>query len=56
MRRQGVPDDKLAEAIRLYGDGWSCRRLGERYRCDAEAVRQALRRSGIKLRKPWERV
>jgi hypothetical protein len=36
LRHQGVPDALLDEAIQLYGDGWSCQRLAERYGCDAE--------------------
>jgi DNA-directed RNA polymerase specialized sigma24 family protein len=50
-----VPAALLDEAIRLYGDGWSCQRLAERYGCDAETVRQALKRAGVRLRAPWER-
>lgn len=30
LRRQGVPGDRLDEAVRLYGDGWSLQRLAER--------------------------
>ena len=56
LRRQGVPQERLDEAVRLYGEGWSCQRLAERYGCDDETVRQALVRAGIKLRKPWERM
>ncbi|MBA8794624.1 lambda repressor-like predicted transcriptional regulator [Friedmanniella endophytica] len=55
LRRQGVPDGQLAEAAQLYLDGWSCHRLGERYGCDAEAVRRKLVRYGVPMRKPWER-
>jgi DNA-directed RNA polymerase specialized sigma24 family protein len=55
LRRQGVPDPLLDEAIRLYNDGWSCQRLVERYTCDAESVRQALKRARVPLRAPWER-
>jgi DNA-binding CsgD family transcriptional regulator len=55
LRRQGVPEASLDEAICLYNDGWSCQRLAERYGCDAETVRQALKRFGITLRTPWER-
>lgn len=56
LRRQGVPADVLDDAIRLYREGWSCARLGERYGCDAETVRQALLTSGIHLRRPWDRL
>jgi lambda repressor-like predicted transcriptional regulator len=55
LRRQGVSDESLDEAVRLYGEGWSLQRLAERYGCDDETVRQALKRAGVRLRKPWER-
>jgi hypothetical protein len=55
LRRQGVPEERLAEAIRLYGEGWSCQRLAKRYRRDDETVRQMLRRAGLRLRTPWDR-
>ncbi len=54
-RRQGVPDEPLAEAVRLYGEGWSCQRLAERYGCDDATVRQALKVAGVRMRAPWER-
>jgi predicted DNA-binding protein YlxM (UPF0122 family) len=55
LRRQGISADRLDEAIRLYDDDWSCQRLAERYDCDDETVRQALKRVGVTLRMPWER-
>jgi DNA-directed RNA polymerase specialized sigma24 family protein len=43
--------------IHLYvAEGWSCQKLAERFDCDDETVRQALKRAGVVLRKPWERV
>ncbi len=56
LRRQGLSDEPLDEAVRLYGDGLSLQRLAERYGCDAETVRQALLRRGVRLRAPWERA
>jgi len=49
-------DDQRDEAVRLYAEGWSCRRLGERYHCDGDTVRQTFRGVGVALRAPWERV
>jgi hypothetical protein len=43
VRQRGVPADKLDEAIRLYREGWSCRRLAKHYGCDDETVRQTLK-------------
>jgi hypothetical protein len=56
LRRQGIPTGRLDEAVRLYGEGWSLQRLAERYGCDDETVRQALKLAGIRLRAPWERL
>ncbi len=56
LRRQGMSDDQIVEVMRLYAEGWSCQRLAERYDCDDETVRQSLKRSGVVLRRPWERV
>lgn len=57
LERQGLPrrynrlsGDALAEAGRLYGDGWSLARLGERYGLDAGTVRRALLKSGVQTR------
>ena len=55
LRRQDVPAAKLDAAIEFDDDGWPCQRLAERRDCDAETVRQALKRAGIRLRAPWER-
>lgn len=56
LRRQGVSDTDLAEAARLYGEGWSCLRLAAHYDCAGETIRHALHHAGIQLRAPWERV
>jgi DNA-binding CsgD family transcriptional regulator len=56
LRRRGIPTERLTEAISLYGEGWSCQRLAERFGCDDETVRQALKRTGVTLRAPWERI
>jgi len=56
QRRQGVPDERLDEAIRLYGEGWSYQRLAECFGCADETVRQALELAGVQLRRPWERI
>jgi DNA-directed RNA polymerase specialized sigma24 family protein len=55
VRQRGIPIAQLGEAGRLYGEGWSCQRLAERYRCDEETVRQALKQHKVQMRKPWER-
>lgn len=56
LRRQGIADPQLGEAIGLYNERWSCVRLTERYDCNGETVRQRLKTAGVQLRSPWERV
>lgn len=56
MRGQGLPDDQLPEATRLYvEEGWPLRKIGPRLGCSADAVRLGLLRAGVELRRPWER-
>lgn len=56
LRRQGIDDGDVTEVVRLYvQDSWSLVRLSEKLDCDAETVRQTLKRNGVKLRAPWER-
>ena len=56
LRRQGITAVALPEVIQLYvAEGWPCQRLAEHFDCDAETVRQALKRAGVMMRKPWER-
>lgn len=42
-RRPGLTDRELDQARTLRMEGWSYQRLGERFGCDAETVRQRLR-------------
>jgi hypothetical protein len=59
LRRAGVEVKQrrewLDEAIRPYEDGWSCQRLGERFGCDDETMRQTPQRHGVQLRSPFDR-
>lgn len=55
IRRQGLNSEQLAEAMRLYTEGWSCQRLGERFGVDHGTVWRALKLAGVVMRKPWER-
>jgi hypothetical protein len=50
MRRQGLSDSQIKEAMRLYADGWSLERLGQRYDCAHTVVRKALLDNGISMR------
>jgi hypothetical protein len=50
LRRQGLHDENLAEAARLYREGWSLARLGEKYECNAETIRQFLLKHGVAMR------
>lgn len=55
LRYQGLPDDQVAEAALLYAEGWSLKRLEQRFACSSETMRKALKAHGVIMRKPWER-
>jgi hypothetical protein len=55
MRGQGIPSDRLQEAIELYKSGLSLMRVAARFDCSAETVRQVLLAASVRLRKPWQR-
>ena len=55
LRGQGLNDEQLREAKKLYGQGWSLARLGERYECHTTTVHQAFAREGVPRRRPRER-
>jgi lambda repressor-like predicted transcriptional regulator len=50
LRRQGVTGSSLAEAMRLYEEGWSLAKIGRKYGCSHATVRTAFIRAGVKLR------
>jgi AraC-like DNA-binding protein len=54
-RRRGLDDDQIEHAVRLYRQGSSLARVGERLNVHAEIVRQALLVRGVQRRAPWER-
>jgi len=54
IRRQGLDWEQLAEAVRLYDEGSSCQRLGERFGVDHGTVWRALKLAGVVMRRPWE--
>jgi uncharacterized protein (DUF433 family) len=50
LRRQGVTDDTLVEAVRLYEAGWSLDKIAQKYGCAPSTVRDAFIRAGVTLR------
>ena len=54
--RQGIPPEFLDQTISDYLAGWSLDRLGARLAVDAGTVALALRKAGLKLRGPHDRV
>ena len=50
LRRQGLPDRALDEAVHLYRAGWSLAQLGRHYGCAHTAVRAALIAHGVSMR------
>jgi hypothetical protein len=54
-RQVGLTDEQTAEACRLYPEGWSLARLGERYDVDDMTVRRYLLLAGVVMRLPHKR-
>ena len=50
LRRQGLQERDVAEAARLYLEGWSLARLGEHYGCHLTHVHQKLIAHGVQMR------
>jgi predicted DNA-binding protein (UPF0251 family) len=55
LRQRGLTDEQVAEACRLYPEGWSLARLAERYDVTDMTVRRILLLAGIAMRSPHER-
>lgn len=56
LRQQGLTDEQVAEACRLYPEGWSLARLAERFDVDDMTVRRYLLLTGIVIRAPHDRI
>lgn len=55
LRSRHVPsEDQIAEAVQLYGNGWSLQRIGNKLGFGAETIRQHIRRRGVARRHPWD--
>jgi DNA-binding transcriptional ArsR family regulator len=50
MRRRGLDPSQVDHAVRLYQDGQSLARIGDRYDVDPSTVHTALRARGVHLR------
>jgi hypothetical protein len=55
LRQVGLTAEQVAEARRLYPEGWSLARLAERYNVDDMTVRPYLLLAGVVMRSPKER-
>ncbi len=45
-RKRGLSEEQVHEAVRLYSQGWSLTRIGDRFGKDHTVVRNALKRFG----------
>jgi lambda repressor-like predicted transcriptional regulator len=50
LRRRGLDDQQIDQAVHLYRQGWSLARVGARLHVDAHTVRTALRARGVPTR------
>lgn len=52
MRHQGLDEDQIDEAVRLYADGLSLAKIGNKLGVVGDTVRAALLRRGLQMRSP----
>jgi lambda repressor-like predicted transcriptional regulator len=50
MRRRGLEASQVDHAVRLYQNGQSLARIGDRYNVDPSTVHTALRTRGVPMR------
>ncbi|HWF70542.1 MAG TPA: helix-turn-helix domain-containing protein [Mycobacterium sp.] len=50
IRRQGLTNDQITEAIQLYGSGMSLAKVGARFGVDHGTVWRALKKRGMRMR------
>lgn len=50
LRRLGLNPNDIADATRLYQEGWSLARVGEKFDCDPSTIRNQLRAHGVQIR------
>jgi hypothetical protein len=50
LRRQGLDTEGAAHAVRLYEDGWSVARIGDRLGVDATTAWTAIKAQGTRMR------
>jgi hypothetical protein len=55
MRRQPLTPEQITAAVEHYQAGWSLKRIGTELGADYTSIHRALQRSGVPMRKPWER-
>jgi hypothetical protein len=55
LRPVGLSPVQVHDAARLYRDGWSLARLGEKFGADDMTVRRYLLLAGVVMRSPYER-
>ncbi|GEM_PF-1185665 len=53
-RQRGLDPGQVERAVRLYGEGWSLARLGERFEVAGATVWRALRGRGVVMRQPHD--
>ncbi|WP_280450690.1 helix-turn-helix domain-containing protein [Nocardia cyriacigeorgica] len=50
MRMQGLSEEQIDEAVRLYGEGWSAQRIGDKLGVYPQTVRRRLLERGVRMR------
>lgn len=50
MRNAGLTEEQIDEAVRLYSDGWSAQRIGDRLGAYPQTMRRRLLERGVRMR------
>ena len=50
MRKQGLPDSRVAEAVARYEQGWTSPQIADHYGVSASNIRARLKEAGLTLR------
>lgn len=63
LRSQGIDttapaltEELVREAVQLYTDGWSCKKIARHVGVGAETIRERLHQVGVPMRGPHERI
>ncbi|MEV0949688.1 hypothetical protein [Promicromonospora sp. NPDC050249] len=55
MRKQGLPDSRVAEVVARYEQGWTAPQIADHYGVSTKNIHTQLREAGARMRDSHER-